>query len=130
MVEPNIERDILALTRVDKPALLKRLFELGAAYSGQRLPRPDRDQENSHRELWSAIRNQLIERYATRGHGIYLVFWFGPKCTPRPPSGDRPAIPDNLREQLEAILSTEVRRRILVRVIDVSAPPRDPEASR
>ena len=35
LVEPNIERDILALTRVDKPALLKRLFELGAAYSGQ-----------------------------------------------------------------------------------------------
>ena len=35
VVEPNIERDILALTRVDKPALLKRLFELGAAWSGQ-----------------------------------------------------------------------------------------------
>lgn len=35
VVEPNIERDILALTRVDKPALLKRLFELGGAYSGQ-----------------------------------------------------------------------------------------------
>lgn len=35
LVEPNIERDILAMTRVDKPALLKRLFELGASYSGQ-----------------------------------------------------------------------------------------------
>ena len=35
LVEPNIERDILSLTRVDKPALLKRLFEVGAAYSGQ-----------------------------------------------------------------------------------------------
>ncbi len=35
LVEPTIERDLLALTRVDKPALLKRLFELGAAYSGQ-----------------------------------------------------------------------------------------------
>ena len=35
LVEPNIERDILAMQRVDKPALLKRLFELGAAYSGQ-----------------------------------------------------------------------------------------------
>lgn len=35
LVEPNIERDILAMTRVEKPALLKRLFELGAAYSGQ-----------------------------------------------------------------------------------------------
>ena len=37
LIEPNIERDILAMTRVDKPALLKRLFELGAASSGQML---------------------------------------------------------------------------------------------
>ena len=35
IVEPNIERDILAMQRVDKPALLKRVFELGAQYSGQ-----------------------------------------------------------------------------------------------
>ena len=35
LVEPNIERDLLALTRVDKPALLKRLFRLGASCSGQ-----------------------------------------------------------------------------------------------
>ena len=35
LVEPNIERDILSMTRVDKPALLKRLFELGAIHSGQ-----------------------------------------------------------------------------------------------
>ncbi len=35
LVEPNIERDLLAMTRVDKPALLKRLFELGADCSGQ-----------------------------------------------------------------------------------------------
>ena len=35
LVEPSIERDILAMQRVDKPALLKRLFQLGAGYSGQ-----------------------------------------------------------------------------------------------
>ena len=35
LVEPNIERDLLAMTRVDKPALLKRVFELGASSSGQ-----------------------------------------------------------------------------------------------
>ena len=35
LVEPNIDRDLLAMTRVDKPALLKRLFELGASCSGQ-----------------------------------------------------------------------------------------------
>ena len=35
LIQPNIERDILSMTRVEKPALLKRLFELGGAYSGQ-----------------------------------------------------------------------------------------------
>jgi uncharacterized protein len=35
LVEPNIQRDILALERVDKPALLRQLFELGCAYSSQ-----------------------------------------------------------------------------------------------
>ena len=35
LIEPTISRDVLLLTRVDRPALLRRLFELGAAYSGQ-----------------------------------------------------------------------------------------------
>ena len=35
LIQPNIERDILQLTRIDKPALLKQLFELGCTYSGQ-----------------------------------------------------------------------------------------------
>lgn len=36
LIQPNIQKDILQMTRVDKPALLKALFELGCgAYSGQ-----------------------------------------------------------------------------------------------
>ena len=35
LVETNVKRDILSMQRVDKPALLRQLFELGAAYSGQ-----------------------------------------------------------------------------------------------
>jgi predicted AAA+ superfamily ATPase len=35
LVETTISRDILLLTRVDKPALLRRLFHLGCEYSGQ-----------------------------------------------------------------------------------------------
>ena len=34
-METTIARDVLLLTRVDKPALLWRLFELGCRYSGQ-----------------------------------------------------------------------------------------------
>ncbi len=35
LIEPAISRDILLMTRVDKPALLRRLFELGCAWSGR-----------------------------------------------------------------------------------------------
>lgn len=35
LIETSISRDLLLMTRVDKPALLRRLFELGCAYSGQ-----------------------------------------------------------------------------------------------
>lgn len=35
LIEPTIARDVLLMTRVDKPALLRRLFALGCRYSGQ-----------------------------------------------------------------------------------------------
>ncbi|HAJ95931.1 MAG TPA: AAA family ATPase [Actinobacteria bacterium] len=35
LIETTISRDILLMTRVDKPALLRRLFHLGCEYSGQ-----------------------------------------------------------------------------------------------
>jgi predicted AAA+ superfamily ATPase len=37
LIETTISRDVLLLTRVDKPALLRRLFELACRYSGQAL---------------------------------------------------------------------------------------------
>lgn len=35
IVAPAIERDLLAMTRIDKPALLSRLLEVGSSYSSQ-----------------------------------------------------------------------------------------------
>jgi hypothetical protein len=35
LIETTVSRDVLLLTRVDKPALLRRLFDLACAYSGQ-----------------------------------------------------------------------------------------------
>ncbi len=35
LIEPAISRDILLMSRVDKPVLLRRLFELSCLYSGQ-----------------------------------------------------------------------------------------------
>jgi hypothetical protein len=35
LIEASVSRDILMISRVNKPALLRRLFELGCLYSGQ-----------------------------------------------------------------------------------------------
>ena len=35
LIETTIARDVLLMARVDKPALLRRLFEMGCRYSGQ-----------------------------------------------------------------------------------------------
>ena len=87
--------------------------------------------KNMHRDLWSALRNQLIAQYTidpgTDGYGIYLVFWFGEidGCrTPPPPSGTLPANPKELQKRLEveAKLSPDEARKISVCVIDVSRP--------
>jgi predicted AAA+ superfamily ATPase len=37
LIETSVSRDVLLLTRVDKPALLRRLFDLACRYSGQML---------------------------------------------------------------------------------------------
>ena len=37
LIGPAVERDVLSMVRVDKPELLKRLFDLGARYSGQQV---------------------------------------------------------------------------------------------
>ncbi len=56
LIDPNIEQDLLAMTRVDKPALLKRLFELGADYSGQ-----IRTYEKMQKELFAS--NDTLKHY-------------------------------------------------------------------
>ena len=96
--------------------------DVGVFYGGFNMPvEIKRDQDP---RLWSALRDQLIAQYAsdpaTGGHGVYLVFWFGDgKITP-PPQGRRPTGPAELRQRLEEQLTESERRRIAVRVIDVS----------
>lgn len=82
--------------------------------------------KNSHRNLWSALRNQLINRYttdpSTSGYGGFLVLWFGADRTTPPPSGRRPTTPQELRQRLESQLEPEEKRKISVIVIDVTEP--------
>ncbi len=62
LIEPSISKDILLMTRVDKPVLMKRLFELGCNFSGQILS-------------FNKIMGQLTEagNTTTLAHYLYLL---------------------------------------------------------
>lgn len=81
--------------------------------------------KNRHSDLWRAVRNQLLPRYAndpaTEGLGIYLVLWFGERHTAVAESG-RPRSPAALREHLLRELTPAERRRAAVLVMDVTPP--------
>lgn len=82
--------------------------------------------KNSHRELWTAIRTQLMGKYttdpATSGYGIYLVLWFGASKTATRRNSKRPDTPEELRQLLEQELTADEARKISVAVLDVTKP--------
>ena len=84
--------------------------------------------KSCHRDLWSAIENQLVAKYArdphADGYGIYLVFWFGHSehCRPTPGTAGVPRKAEELERHLRESLSEEIRRKISVCVIDVTKP--------
>lgn len=85
--------------------------------------------KKGHSDLWRAVRNQLLPRYAndpaTGGLGVYLVLWTGEAYTSHLENGDQPKNPEELRERLLAELTPDERRRAEVVVLDVT-PPGDP----
>lgn len=90
---------------------------------------------NKDRELWSAVHQQLIAKYAvdpaSGGYGVYVVFWFGSdKQRPRS-DGARPNSPEELEGLLRESLGERDARKITICVIDVSPPetPSRPTAS-
>ena len=86
--------------------------------------------KDSHRDLWKAMRDQLMAQYttdpATDGYGIYLVLWFADPNKPasRHPDGSRPSTPEELRRRLEQELTADQARKIAVIVMDVTKPSR------
>ena len=80
--------------------------------------------KSTHRDLWRAVREQLITQYTrdpgADGYGIYLVFWFGMEGCPMPPSGKRPSSAHELQERLLDTLSAEEKFKISICIIDVS----------
>ena len=82
--------------------------------------------KSCHRDLWSAIRTQLIAKYTrdpdTGGYGIYLVFWHGAGKCPPPELGTVPKSSAKLEDRLRDTLSTEEAHIISIVVVDVSEP--------
>jgi hypothetical protein len=79
---------------------------------------------DTHNKLWSALRDQLIQKYTrdpgAQGYGIYAVFWFGIGKVPPPPHGKKPKTATEMRETLWNMMTEEERRLIGVCVIDCS----------
>lgn len=81
-----------------------------------------------HPDLWTAIRSQLMVKYArdpgAAGFGIYLVLWFGQdsRCKPTALDSWIPADASEVESELTRQLSERERSRISVCVIDVSKP--------
>ena len=80
--------------------------------------------KSDHRELWSAVKTQLMAKYTrdpgADGYGIYLVFWFGEQHCQMPHEGARPTSAHNLQERLLDTLSPDEKVKISICVIDVS----------
>ncbi|WP_110725455.1 MULTISPECIES: NACHT domain-containing NTPase [unclassified Pseudomonas] len=80
---------------------------------------------SSHKDVWSAIQDQLIALYTpdpgARGHGIYAVFWHGPRAKVRAgPGGVVPQSAEQMLSLLQACVPEPQRPYIKVFVLDVS----------
>ena len=98
--------------------------DIRVSYGGFNIPVEIK--KSCHKDLWSAVRKQLIAKYTrdpdTDGHGIYVVFWFGDTehCRPTPGIDGIPTSAADLEQRLYDGLSTEERRKITICMIDVA----------
>jgi hypothetical protein len=76
----------------------------------------------SHRDLWKAIREQLVDKYgresASDGYGIYLVFWFTGQLGAAAPDGVKLKTPQALQQRLLATVPEALKHKIAVLVVD------------
>ena len=81
-----------------------------------------------HRDVWTAVRSQLIAKYTrdpgAAGYGIYLVLWFGDteKCRPAKCGGWSPETAEDVRLRIRQSLDDREGRLISVCVVDVAKP--------
>ena len=122
-LQQRVERLGIDATREGQYADDKR-SDIRVSYGGFNVPVEIK--KSSHRNLWSAIRTQLMAKYTrdpgAAGYGIYLVFWFGETDCQPPESGPRPKSAVELEGRLGDTLSKGEANRISVCVVDVANP--------
>ncbi len=84
LIGPVVERDVLSMARVDKPELLKRLFDLAARYSGQQV-----SYSKLQGHLQDAGNTTTLTRYLELLNQVGMVAGL-PKLTNRPASAKMP----------------------------------------
>ncbi|WP_419846051.1 NACHT domain-containing protein [Candidatus Poriferisocius sp.] len=100
--------------------------DIRVSYGGHNIPIELK--KDDHRDLWTALRAQLVGQYTTDRaadeHGIYVPLWFGleDRKPPAPPHGHRPKTAAELQQQLERDLTAEEARKVSVLVLDVTKP--------
>ena len=81
-----------------------------------------------HRDVWTAVRDQLIAKYTrdpeAAGYGIYLVLWFGDteKCRPTKSGAWTPKTAEDVKVRIQQSLDDREGRLITVCVVDVATP--------
>ncbi len=68
VMEPTLSKDVLQITRIDKPALLRRLFTLGCRYSGQIL-----SYQKMVGQLQDAGNTTTLSHYLTLLEGAWMM---------------------------------------------------------
>lgn len=83
---------------------------------------------DDNKDLWSALRGQLLEKYAidprSRGYGIYLVLWYGPEGSgcKTPPEELGIPLPTSASELQRMLESIRPSQKFEIRVLDVTKP--------
>ncbi|NJD33843.1 MAG: hypothetical protein FIA96_03235 [Betaproteobacteria bacterium] len=115
-----------ASARKEESVVENNRADIGVFFDGYFVPIEIK--ADDEKNLWTSLHTQLIDQYTrdprTNGYGIYLVFWFGGKRMPPPPTGGKPQNAQQLADRLRKLLNPEDRQRIHVCVIDCTLPSR------
>lgn len=110
LIETTVSRDILLMRRVDKPALLRRLFEMGCLYSGQVL-----SYQKMLGQLQDAGNTTTLAHYLNLLEGAGLLMgvqkYAGDKARRKSSSPKLLVLNNGLMSSLSALTFEEARRQ-------------------